>query len=101
VLTRWMDGDCTVSVSDETCGQSLLHMCRHRLHIHRPPRYDLILAIVEASDSSAPDIKGLFAISMEPRTLSYFEEQSNGQVVTMACMRDSLDACLDQRHRAL
>ena len=73
--------------------QSLLDACidastaaRHRLFIHRPPKHDLILAIAQPSNSSAPDLKGLFDISMEPRMLSYFEEQSNGEVVTMVCM---------------
>jgi hypothetical protein len=61
------------------------HRTRRRVFIHRPLQHDLILAITEPSSSIAPDLKGLFAISMEPRTLSYFEERSNGQVVMIVC----------------
>jgi hypothetical protein len=83
------------------CMQDIKHRTRRRVFIHRPLQHDLILAITEPSSSNAPDLKGLFAISMEPRTLRYFEERSNGQVVMMACMcacRDGLVLINGMKH---
>ena len=93
--------DDVVSMPGESCGRQSLHVhagyrsTKAPAAIYSPPTP--ILAIVEPSTSNAPDLKGLFAISIEPRTLRYFEERSNGQVV-YAC-RHSLVVINGMKHQ--
>lgn len=62
-------------MSVENCKQSLLHIDVHQgagyylLTARRKRKHDSILVIVESSNISAPDLKGLFDISIEPVTL--------------------------------